>query len=134
LTHHAARGASIAKPALLPIFAVQWAVLIVASVGLFFVDVVMAYSVLLGGLISILPNMYFARWAFRYSGARAASEVARSFYRGEAGKFVLTVVMFAVTFSAVRPLHIEAFFLAYVVMLAMNWLLGLRLSNRRKRN
>lgn len=131
LKQHAARGASIAKPALLPIFAVQGAVLLLASVGLLFVDITLAYSVLLGGLISILPNIYFARWAFRFSGAQAAAEVARSFYRGEAGKFVLTVCLFAGVFNAVKPLAIEAFFLTYIFMMVLNWFLALRLSKRR---
>lgn len=131
MKQRAARGALIAKPDLLPVFAVQLAVVLLVSATLFFVDITLTYSVLLGGLTCVLPNIYFARWAFRYSGAQAASEVARSFYRGEAGKFVLTVCLFAGVFNAVKPLAIEAFFLMYVFMMVLNWMLALRLSKRR---
>lgn len=131
MKQYAARGALISRPALFPVFLTQLAILLLVAVGLFFVDVTLGYSVLLGGLVCVLPNIYFARWAFRYSGAQAASEVARSFYRGEAGKFVLTVCLFAGIFNAVKPLAIEAFFLMYVIMMVLNWMLALRLSKRR---
>lgn len=131
MKHNTARGASIVKPDLVPVFAVQFTVILLVSAALFFVDITLAYSVLLGGLICVLPNLYFARWAFRYSGAQAASEVARSFYRGEAGKFVLTVCLFAGVFNAIKPVAIEAFFLMYVFMMVLNWMLALRLSKRR---
>ncbi len=47
--------------------------------------VVAGYSGLCGGLIALLPNMYFAHRAFRFPGARAAQAIVRSFYAGEAG-------------------------------------------------
>lgn len=108
------------------VFVIQLIGLVALSTGLLAVNLMQAYSVLLGGLISIAPNAYFARWAFRYSGARAASDVARSFYRGEAGKFVLTVVMFAGVFILVKPLSVELIFGVYILMTIVNWLLTLR--------
>merc|ERR1712000_82232 len=45
----------------------------------YFVNGVAAYSLLIGGLISVLPNAYFARQAFRYAGAAYAREVTRAF-------------------------------------------------------
>jgi ATP synthase protein I len=108
------------------VFVIQLVGLAVLSAGLLTVNLTQAYSVLLGGLISIIPNAYFTRWAFRYSGARAAGDVARSFYRGEAGKFVLTVVMFAGVFILVKPLTVELIFGAYILMTIVNWVLALR--------
>ena len=131
MKQQAANSNSIGKPALLPAFAMQLIVLLLIFFGFVVVDLTLAYSILLGGLICLAPNIYFTRWAFRYSGAQAASEVARSFYRGEAGKFVLTVCLFAGVFIAIKPLVIEAFFLMYIFMMVLNWMLALRLSKRR---
>lgn len=123
-----AHSAQLAKPPLARIFTIQSIVLLLGVAGLFFINKTQAYSALFGGLISIVPNMYFARWAFRYSGARAAHKIARSFYRGEAGKFLLTVMLFAGVFVLVTPLGVVALFLAYIVMMVFNWLLILYFS------
>jgi ATP synthase protein I len=126
-----ARQASIAKPPLLRIFAIQAIVLLVTAAAFLWVDATTAYSVLMGGLISIVPNIYFARWAFRFSGARAARQITQSFYRGEAGKFVLTVVLFAMLFATVKPLNVVAIFLVYMFMMVLNWTLTLQMNGRR---
>ena len=129
LKQNSARGARITKPPFLKIYASQTIVLVVIAAGLLFVNSTMAYSVLLGGLISIVPNTYFAILAFRYSGARAANNVAKSLYFGEVGKFVLTATLFACVFVLVRPLAAAALFAAFIVMMVLNWVLVLRLSN-----
>jgi ATP synthase protein I len=77
---------------------------------------VIAYSVLIGGLIYIIPNMYFAFYAFRYRGAQAAQYVLMSFYRGEIGKFLLSSVGFAITFTLVQPLNLISVFSAYIAL------------------
>ena len=128
MNNKAALGAQLAKPPLLLAFIIQCVVLVLGSLGLLLVGPVTAYSVFFGGLIFIVPNSYFARWAFRYSGARAANEIARSFYRGEAGKFLLTVLFFAGVFFLVTPLEVAALFFAYLVMMMLNGFLASRLS------
>jgi ATP synthase protein I len=107
-------GAVIARPPLGKLYALQTVLLLAIAAGLLWIDTILAYSVLLGGLISIAPNSYFARRAFRYRGARVAAHVARGFYAGEAGKFVLTATAFAVVFASVRPLHLAGFWSAYL--------------------
>ena len=121
-----ARGAQLARPALLPIFVVQLVVLVLAAGCCWLIDPVKAYSTLLGGVIAIGPNGYFTRWAFRYSGAQSAGSVAQSFYRGEAGKFLLTTVSFAAVFILIKPLDIVVLFLSYIFFMALNWILALR--------
>jgi ATP synthase protein I len=120
------RGGRLSKPPFKRIFAVQIVVLLVGSAALLLVDLITAYSALLGGFIALCPNVYFAHWAFRYSGAQAASSVTRAFYRGEAGKFVLTAILFAGVFALIRPHNVIAIFLAYLFMTALNWMLALR--------
>ncbi|QTS86570.1 F0F1 ATP synthase subunit I [Ectopseudomonas khazarica] len=82
---------------------------------------VAGYSALLGGMIAWLPNLYFAHKAFRYSGARAAREIVRSFYAGEAGKLILTFVLFALTFAGVKPLEAPMLFGVYLLTLMVSW-------------
>ena len=60
--------------------------------------VVAGYSALLGGLISAVPNSYFALHAFKFQGARNADKVVKSFIRGELGKIVFTGVLFTSIF------------------------------------
>ena len=82
---------------------------------------VAGYLALLGGMIAWLPNLYFAHKAFRYSGARAAREIVRSFYAGEAGKLILTFVLFALTFAGVKPLEAPMLFGVYLLTLMVSW-------------
>lgn len=116
-----AKGAMIAKPPLLLVYIIQFVALLLVSGGFIALDSVIAYSVCLGGIIAVVPNAYFASLAFRYRGAKAARHISRSFYRGEAGKFLLTALFFASVFILVRPLDSVALFLAYVTALAFNW-------------
>ncbi|PTU76785.1 F0F1 ATP synthase subunit I [Pseudomonas indoloxydans] len=109
----------------LPVFPVLLAQLIVlllaAGVMWQWLGGVAGYSALLGGLIAWLPNLYFAHKAFRFSGARAAREIVRSFYAGEAGKLILTFVLFALTFAGVKPLAAPALFGVYLLTLLVSW-------------
>lgn len=75
----------------------------------------MAYSVLLGGLISALPNSYFALHAFKFQGARNAQRVVRSFIKGELGKIIITLVLFALSFTLISNLNEPALILGFIV-------------------
>ncbi|MCG8908321.1 MULTISPECIES: F0F1 ATP synthase subunit I [Pseudomonas] len=109
---------------------VQLVVLLIGAATLWFAQgSVAGYSGLLGGLIAWLPNLYFARKAFRYSGARSAQLIVRSFYAGEAGKLILTAVLFALTFAGVKPLAPLALFGLYLLTLAVSWFAPLLMRN-----
>ena len=129
LDNNTALGARIKKPPILIIYGTQFAVLLCVCAGLLAVDMTTAYSALLGGLISIGPNTYFACSAFRYTGARAANNVARSVYRAEILKFVLSAALFASAFVLVRPLAAGALFAAFIVATVVNSLLIVKLGN-----
>ena len=75
------------------------ATIVFAALSLFVSGSMLAYSVLLGGLISSLSNGFFAAQAFKYRGARNAQKIVRSFLAGEIGKLGITVVLFALCFS-----------------------------------
>lgn len=117
-------------------------VLVIAAVQLLLVSLagaglhlsgkpITALSVVIGGVLCVLPNTYFGLRAFqggpRDRGARAANRVLQNLYRGETGKFVLTLVGFAAVFAAVRPLDPVALFISYGLCVIVQWLLVARL-------
>jgi len=75
---------------------------------------VSGYSALLGGLTCVIPNAFLAlRLAVprRDAGARS---LVRAAYIGELGKVALTVLMFSLVFSLVRPLGAGALFAGFI--------------------
>ena len=87
----------------------------VAAISLIFSNTTTAYSALLGGLISALPNSYFALHAFRYQGARSAEKDVKSFMKGELGKILITLVLFALSFALITNLNEIALILGFVI-------------------
>jgi ATP synthase protein I len=95
---------------------------------------VSAWSALMGGLIFILPNAYFTRSAFRGNERESPGFIVRWFFIGEAGKLVLTAVMFALCFVWVEFLQVKILFTMYIVMIIIN-MAGLSLCrNERQEN
>jgi len=80
-----------------------------------FLGGVAGYSALLGALVCVIPNAFLAlRLAVprRDPGAQALVQAA---YIGELGKLALTVLMFVLVFTLVRPLSAAALFAAFIV-------------------
>jgi ATP synthase protein I len=75
-----------------------------------------AYSTLLGGLISAIPGAYFAYKAFQFRGARVADKMVASLFKGEAIKLALTAAGFALVFSSVKPLSPSMVFAGFAVV------------------
>lgn len=86
------------------------------------IDKVTAYSVLIGALIYFVPNMYFVYRAFKYSGARSARMILRSFYAGESIKLFMTAILFGLTFAFVKPISVLALFGGFIALQATSWL------------
>ncbi len=118
--------ANIKRPRIYRISIIQCGVLLGMCGVLGFVDPTVAWSVLAGGLVAVIPHLYFAVYAFRYSGARASREIARSFARGEAGKFILTLIGFACVFQGLPGQQPWAVFGGYLLMLVCQWVLVAR--------
>ncbi len=76
-----------------------------------------AVSAILGGLLVILPNAYFAWRAFRYNQTRSAAHLVGGFVQAELGKFLITALLFALVFKLVKPLVTGALFASFVVVL-----------------
>lgn len=89
-------------------------------------------SALLGGLVAIIPSILFAKKMFRYQGARAARQIVKSFYIGEALKILSTAILFTLVFVLykIAPL---AFFFTYIVVLMNYWFAPLIFANKQNR-
>jgi ATP synthase protein I len=101
---------------ILQLWGLQAILLCVIAGNLWWVDPLAGKSALIGGLLYMIPNVYFTACTFRYRGSQAAIILLRSMYRGEFGKFVLTAVGFALVFIGVKPLDIAVLFLLYIIM------------------
>jgi len=86
---------------------------LLAVVGYGTQDLVVAYSLLSGGLICAIPNAYFSIKAFQHRGARAAKKIVKAFYVGEGIKILLTCAGFALVFAYVKPLSTPALFFRF---------------------
>ena len=82
---------------------------------------------MIGGLIQIVPQAWFARQAYKYTGARQVGLMVRAMYRGETGKIVLTAAMFVTTFILWKQLHFLAVFSAFIVMIPLQWFITIRI-------
>lgn len=94
-----------------------------------FSGLVMAYSVILGGAVYILPNIYFVRSALKSVGSETPQSILSRFYFGEGQKFLLAMAMFALCFALIKPLHVVSFFAAYILIMIIN-LAGLVISSK----
>jgi len=87
---------------------------LLAATFLWTTNAAVAISVLAGGLISALSNSYFAVQAFRHQGADNADKVVRSFLKGELGKIVIAVLLFALSFNFLEDLNVVALFSGFL--------------------
>lgn len=107
---------NLKTPPVYKVIVAQLAVtVLMAVISLLISGTVLAYSALLGGLISALPNGYFALHAFRFQGARNAQRVVKGFIRGELGKIIITVVLFALSFTLITSLNELALILGFTL-------------------
>lgn len=91
-------------------------ILVMAAVTYLLLGKVGAYSTVLGGLISTVPNAYYAHMVFRHRGASAMSRVIRSIYVGEVIKLVMMGAGFAMALILVEPLDELALFAGFVLV------------------
>lgn len=92
-------------------------------------DVRLAESAVVGGLLFVIPNAYFTLYAFRYRGAGWSQLIPLSFNKGLMGKLMLTAAGFAVVFHFNTP-NILALFGSYCLLLVIHVWVAHRVSNR----
>ncbi|MEH6470388.1 MAG: ATP synthase subunit I [Halopseudomonas sp.] len=83
---------------------------------------VAGYSALLGGLIYLIPYIYQASKVLKSSANSSLRQSVRELYKSEIWKMALTMVMFGVVFSLVKPLQPFSLFGVFILMQLMSWL------------
>ena len=86
------------------------------SIVLFFIDLVVAYSALTGGLIATIATAWFAYKVFRVTPDSAAVTMLASAYMGEMYKIILTGALFLCAFVLVKPISAVALLITYFVI------------------
>jgi ATP synthase protein I len=107
--------------------------MLVATIAALFWSMTAARSALLGGLVSIVPTAYFATTLFKHQGARAARQIVNSFYKGEALKIALTVILFALVFKFINIIPL-VFLSVYIMVQMVFWFAPLIFSNGHNRS
>ena len=75
---------------------------------------VSGYSALLGGLTCVIPNAFLALRLAVSSRDPGASALVNAAYIGELGKLALTVIMFVMIFTLVKPLAAMPLFVGFI--------------------
>lgn len=107
------------------------AALVVAVFEFLFSGDQAAWSALIGGLVCILPNIYFAYRLFQYQGARLAKKILQGFYRGEAVKLILTGILFALVWNYLKVSPLP-FMLAFIAAQMVFWIAPLFVDSNNK--
>ncbi len=87
-----------------------------------------AYSALLGGMTSLVPDFYFARRVFRRYAGKSADEVGALMLRAEVVKISLTALMFGAIFASMVALNVVALILGYLLVKATGVVVSVRVS------
>ena len=79
-----------------------------------FNDVIAGYSAFFGGIISVIPNVFLA--ARLIASPKNAQAVMKAAYIGEAGKIILTFLLFGVVFAVVKSLDAKFLFISFIIV------------------
>ena len=94
---------------------VQACVSVVIAVALWaWMGEVAGVSALLGGIAVVIPNGFLAARLLKPNRDVSAQAMMRSAWIGEAGKLLLTVLLFGVIFGVVRPIQPPAVFAGFI--------------------
>jgi ATP synthase protein I len=81
-----------------------------------------ALAALFGGVVAIVPTLYFAAKIYLRAGGATAAEVLGAFYRAEVGKLILTAVLFVIG-AKMFGQHFAPLIITCLACLAMNWVM-----------
>ena len=87
-----------------------------------------ALSSLLGTLVFIAPQQYFAFKAFRYMGASRVTKTVQNFYSAESSKQLLVAAGFALVFSFYKEADVLALMTSFIVLVIVNGVSPLMLA------
>ncbi len=109
---------------------VQLAIISMLSVLAILKDFVTAYSVLIGGIVYIVPTAWFILRTWLKKSPEDPHKFLASVYLGKAGMLILTIILFTVVFAKVEPLNALAFLTTFIFLQISGWYLQVKLNNR----
>ncbi|GAA0795685.1 ATP synthase subunit I [Marinobacterium sediminicola] len=109
------------------ILLVQAVLILLVSTACLLKGTVEAYSALIGGMLYLLPNLYFTWRALGNRHANSARTVLVSMYASEIGKMMLAVALFSAAFLMVRPLSPFSLFGTFILLQLSGWILQMKL-------
>lgn len=105
--------------------------LVIAALGAIFHHQV-AISILIGGLIGVAANIWLALVVFRPKLGQSPHTMLLAFYKGQASKWLISLILLALAFSLIdwlrEPAHAAVMLVAYVLTQLAAWLIAYRRS------
>jgi ATP synthase protein I len=98
----------------------QSGILLVFSAAVAFIDFIAAYSMLIGGLIYLIPNTYFANRHFKKQTKRSAQGTLAELYASQIWKMALMVISFSLAFVLVKPISVFSLFAMLILLQVSN--------------
>ncbi len=99
-------------------------VVVLASLALIFHGVTSGFSVLMGGLAYVIPNLIFVWRVFRFVGARQMTLFMAAFFYGEAMKLILSAILFLVIVKYL-PVSLLSVLVGYIGAIVAFWIVCL---------
>ena len=127
------RMSGLAAPSLRAMFLPQLALLGIGALALLPWGAAATVSAASGGGIALLANAWFARYVFRYRGARRAREITHRFYRGQAGKMMLSAALLAALLAGWPAAKVPIVLVAFTGMHLAHSVCAARVVGRRGR-
>ena len=90
------------------------------SAAVAFIDFIAAYSMLIGGLIYLIPNTYFANRHFNKQTQRSAQGTLAELYASQIWKMALMVISFSLAFVLVKPISVFSLFAMLILLQVSN--------------
>ncbi|MDX2422107.1 MAG: ATP synthase subunit I [Amphritea sp.] len=111
------------------IFQIQMAVTLAIALAALLHSVVAAYSALIGGILYLLPNAFFA-WRVLGRQTNTPRGVLADMYIGEIWKMVISIFCFAAVFILVQPVSPFPLFLTFILLQVLNWYLQMKVDDQ----
>ena len=75
----------------------------------------------IGAGIAVIGSAYFALQAFRHAGAGSAKQIVKNFYKGAAGRFLITVLLFSAAFAGLKLLQVGWVLASFFIVQLVAW-------------
>lgn len=124
-------GAPIPRPLFQRVTGIQLMLLLPVVLVLAWQDARSATAVLLGGLTGVLPQAWYAWYAFRAPGSSLGQRVTQRLMKGEAIKIGMAALMCAAVFRLIPGLQAGVFFVALLVITVLGWWITARVVTTR---